>query len=116
MGNIGKIEDDALSLISNGLGLALGSAFAVAKKARRVFGNEAQDRMVNEEVGELLVALGGLIVAIARRGRGRGSQEQVDEEVADVLLVTLGMLNENSLSVLEQKTERLRGLIEEKTK
>lgn len=84
---------------------ALEAATAVGVRARRTFGHVAQDFMIVEECGELLTAL-------ARRERGRGTEAEVDEEIADVLLVCLGALSADVVRHLVAKTERLQGRLE----
>jgi hypothetical protein len=78
----------------------LAKAIEVGTKAREKYGNQVQDWMLVEECSELLTAL-------ARRERGRGTQAQVDEEIADVLFVCLGALSPDVLAVLMTKIERL---------
>jgi NTP pyrophosphatase (non-canonical NTP hydrolase) len=82
--------------------LIITRAIIVGLQARQHFGNEAQDTMLVEECGELLTAL-------AREKRGRFTRDQVNEEIADVLLVALGAANESVLDHLERKVERLKG-------
>lgn len=72
--------------------------------ARQKFGDAAQDTMLVEECGELLTAL-------AREKRGRCTRCHVEEEIADVLLVALGAVNESVLKHLELKVTRLKGRI-----
>jgi len=78
----------------------LAKAIEVGTRAREKFGNQVQDWMIIEECSELLTAL-------ARRERGRGTEAQVDEEIADVLLVCLGALSPDVLAVLMTKIDRL---------
>lgn len=75
-------------------------AHEVATEARKVYGAAAQDRMIFEECGELIAAL-------AQSYRGRILREQVDEEIADVLLVLIGAMSPVAWNTLRAKTERL---------
>jgi hypothetical protein len=79
---------------------ALERALRVATQARRLFGDAAQDTMLVEECGELIIAL-------ARRERGRGTESEVDEELADILLVVLGAMNPDVWRHLAAKADRL---------
>lgn len=81
-------------------------AIAVGQVAIQRFGAESQIRMVNEECGEL-------VTAIARRGRGRSTPQDIAGECADVIMVAIqcGMLHADSvedfLRVVQEKTAEL---------
>lgn len=79
---------------------AIEAALEAGARAREEYGAFAQDFMIVEECGELLTAL-------ARRERGRGTDDQVDEEIADVLLVLLGAMCPEVQRHLIAKTQRL---------
>lgn len=75
-------------------------AYELATKARQVFGDEAQDRMLTEEAGELCAA-------VAQFGRGRVTREQIKEEAADVIIVALGSLGASGWIKMREKLDRL---------
>lgn len=74
---------DSLNEVAECLFRDLEPVFEMAKTTLSVWGADAQERMIYEELGELIVAL-----AQCRRGRGTPKQEVVDE-AADVIIVAL---------------------------
>ena len=84
----------------------LSEASSLARRARRVYGPQTQDYMIMEECGELISALN-------RYARGRTSYASVTEEVADVLLTTIGLADGEVFAALERKMKRLRKALDE---
>jgi hypothetical protein len=89
---------------------AIESALEAGKAALVTYGAQAQEWMVVEEMAELLLAL-------ARRKRGRGSSPEVVEEAADAIIMALqiGLYyggESNLAEAINLKVARLRGRLD----
>jgi len=75
-------------------------AYELAKKARDVFGDEAQDMMLVEEASELSLA-------VSQYKRNRVQRHEVEAEAADVIIVAIGALGDTGWGVMRAKLNRL---------
>lgn len=79
----------------------------IFKKALRVYGVDAQKRMLVEEMGELLTAM-------ARAPRGRATKEDIITELADVLIMIKQMALVYGRDEFEQEVKRKIERLQEK--
>jgi hypothetical protein len=90
-----------------------GSLIQLYTQVINLWGGEAQVRMVHEEIGELLEAIGRLMKFINQYNRGRVELTNILEEVVDVeimleqLTLILGLTGDNFNELLELK-DRIR--------
>lgn len=79
----------------------------IFKKALRVYGVDAQKRMLVEEMGELLTAM-------ARAPRGRATKEDIITELADVSIMIKQMALVYGRDEFEQEVKRKIERLQEK--